>query len=193
MHRVQLTYTIGSGAAMQRDLHHPLMALLGAVHDTGSISGAARRLELSYRHVWGELKRWEGELGQELVLWVKGQPALLSPFGEKLLWAERRAQARLAPQIEALRSELEQAFAIAFDERTGVIPLTASHDDALPLLVDTNSVAAAGPYMREVMRRGLPLTSIQLNPTSPAHLGHGNMDVEATLTHPDDIAAAASQ
>ena len=134
MHRVQLTYTIGSGAAMQRDLHHPLMALLGAVHDTGSISGAARRLELSYRHVWGELKRWEGELGQELVLWVKGQPALLSPFGEKLLWAERRAQARLAPQIEALRSELEQAFAIAFDERTGVIPLTASHDDALPLL-----------------------------------------------------------
>jgi putative molybdopterin biosynthesis protein len=65
---------------------------------------------------------------------VKGQPALLSPFGEKLLWAERRAQARLAPQIEALRSELEQAFAIAFDASAGVIPMTASHDDALPLL-----------------------------------------------------------
>lgn len=134
MHRVQLTYNISGGHPAQRDLHHPLMALLGAVHDTGSISGAARQLELSYRHVWGELKRWEEELGQTLVLWVKGQPALLSPFGEKLLWAERRAQARLAPQIEALRSELEQAFAIAFDERAGVIPITASHDDALPLL-----------------------------------------------------------
>ncbi len=134
MHRVQLTYTLSGEQSAQRDLHHPLMALLGAVHDTGSISGAARTLALSYRHVWGELKRWEGELGQELVLWVKGQPALLSPFGEKLLWAERRAQARLAPQIEALRSELEQAFAIAFDERAGVIPITASHDDALPLL-----------------------------------------------------------
>jgi len=134
MHRVQLTYTLGAQNPAQRDLHHPLMALLGALHDTGSISGAARELELSYRHVWGELKRWEAELGQTLVLWVKGQPALLSPFGEKLLWAERRAQARLAPQIEALRSELEQAFAIAFDERAGVIPITASHDDALPLL-----------------------------------------------------------
>jgi putative molybdopterin biosynthesis protein len=134
MHRVSLTYTLAGREPAQRDLHHPLMALLAAVHDTGSISGAARELQLSYRHVWGELKRWEGELGQTLVVWVKGQPALLSPFGEKLLWAERRAQARLAPQIEALRSELEQAFAIAFDASAGVIPMTASHDDALPLL-----------------------------------------------------------
>ena len=67
-------------------------------------------------------------------VWAKGQPAALSPFGEKLLWAERRAQARLAPQIEALRSELERAFAIAFDDSAGVIPMYASHDDALPLL-----------------------------------------------------------
>jgi putative molybdopterin biosynthesis protein len=110
------------------------MALLAAVHDQGSISAAARALSLSYRHVWGELKRWEIEFDQTLVSWVKGQPAVLSPFGEKLLWAERRAQARLAPQVEALRSELEQAFAIAFDDSAGVITLSASHDDALPLL-----------------------------------------------------------
>ncbi|MBS0433421.1 MAG: helix-turn-helix transcriptional regulator [Proteobacteria bacterium] len=134
MHRVHLTYTLGGERSPQRDLHHPLMAMLAAVHDTGSISAAARALGLSYRHVWGELKRWEGELGQELVIWMKGQAALLSPFGEKLLWAERRAQARLAPQIEALRGELEQAFAVAFDASAGVIPMTASHDDALPLL-----------------------------------------------------------
>lgn len=134
MHRVHLTYTLEGLSDGQRDLHHPLMALLAAVHDHGSISGAARALSLSYRHVWGELKRWETELGQTLVTWSKGQPALLSPFGEKLLWAERRAQARLAPQIEALRSELERAFATAFDDSAGVIPVSASHDDALPLL-----------------------------------------------------------
>jgi putative molybdopterin biosynthesis protein len=134
MHRVHLTYTLHGHADNQRDLHHPLLALLAAVHDHGSISAASRALSLSYRHVWGELKRWEIELGQTLVSWVKGQPAVLSPFGEKLLWAERRAQARLAPQVEALRSELEQAFAIAFDDAAGVITLSASHDDALPLL-----------------------------------------------------------
>ncbi len=134
MHRVRLTYTLHGDEAQLGDLHHPLLALLAAVHDCGSISGAARQLSLSYRHVWGELKRWELELGQPLVHWVKGQPALLSAFGNKLLWAERRAQARLAPQIEALRSELEQAFAVAFDRSAGVLTVAASHDEALPLL-----------------------------------------------------------
>jgi putative molybdopterin biosynthesis protein len=134
MHRVHLTYTLHGRDEAQRDLHHPLLAMLAAVHDSGSISGAARRLGLSYRHVWGELKRWELELGHTLVSWAKGQPAMLSPFGEKLLWAERRAQARLAPQVEALRSELERAFAIAFDDSAGVITVAASHDDALPQL-----------------------------------------------------------
>lgn len=136
MHRVHLSYTLAPERHTQRELQHPLMALLDAVHNTGSISGAARELGLSYRHVWGELKRWEAELGRDLVLWVKGQSALLSPFGEKLLWAERQAQARLAPQIEALRSELEQAFAVAFDDSAGVLTLCASHDLALPLLRD---------------------------------------------------------
>lgn len=133
-HKVHLTYTLGDAPAPRRDLHHPLFALLAAVHETGSITRATHALGLSYRHVWGELKRWEGELGESLVEWSKGHPARLAPFGEKLLWAERRAQARLAPQIEALRGELEQALAIAFDASAGVISLTASHDDALPLL-----------------------------------------------------------
>jgi putative molybdopterin biosynthesis protein len=43
------------------------MDLLQAVAEHGSISAAARALGLSYRHVWGELKRWEQELGQELI------------------------------------------------------------------------------------------------------------------------------
>ncbi|MES3013746.1 MAG: substrate-binding domain-containing protein [Pseudomonadota bacterium] len=136
MHKVQLAYTLAPERAAERALHHPLLAMLAAVHAAGSISGAARRLELSYRHVWGELKRWEGELGQPLVLWAKGQPALLAPFGEKLLWSERRALARLAPQIEALRSELERAFALAFDDSAGVVTLFASFDEALPRLRD---------------------------------------------------------
>ncbi len=136
MHKVHLTYLLAGAHDPRADLHHPLVAMLAAVHETGSISAGARRLELSYRHVGGELKRWEAELGQTLVVWVKGQPARLSPFGAKLLWAERQAQARLAPQIEALRSELERAFAIAFDDSAGVITLYASFDEALPRLRD---------------------------------------------------------
>jgi putative molybdopterin biosynthesis protein len=110
------------------------MTLLQAVAAQGSISAAARLLGLSYRHVWGELKRWETELGNELILWEKGQSARLSEFGAKLMWAERQTQARLAPQIEALRADLERTFAVAFDDQAHVLTLYASHDDALPAL-----------------------------------------------------------
>jgi putative molybdopterin biosynthesis protein len=133
--RVQFTYALGRDAG-RGPVHHPLFALLDAVHGGGSVSAAASALGLSYRHVWGELKRWEAEFGRSLIVWSKGQPATLTPFGEKLLWAERRAQARLAPQIEALRMELERAFADAFDDRVDVLTVCASHDQALPLLRD---------------------------------------------------------
>lgn len=133
MHRLQFHYTLSrdSSPALVRN---PLIDLLQAVSTQGSISAGARALGLSYRHVWGELKRWEHELGHELVVWEKGQSARLTEFGAKLMWAESQAQARLAPQIEALRAELERTFAVAFDDSTHVVTLYASHDDALSAL-----------------------------------------------------------
>jgi putative molybdopterin biosynthesis protein len=133
VHRVQLHYTLSrdAGSALIRN---PLPELLQAVAEQGSISGAARTLGLSYRHVWGALKRWEEQLGGELIVWGKGQSAQLSEFGTKLLWAERQAQARLAPQIAALHADLERAFAVAFDPQAHVLTLYASHDDALVAL-----------------------------------------------------------
>ena len=131
--RVELTYALGTDRSAG-PVHHPLFALLDALHRGGSVSSAAGSLGLSYRHVWGELRRWELQLDRSLVVWNKGQRATLTPFGEKLLWAERRAQARLAPQIEALQMELERAFADAFDDRVHVLAVCASHDQALPQL-----------------------------------------------------------
>ena len=133
MHRVQLHYTLSRDAGNAL-IRNPLPELLQAVAEQGSISGAARALDLSYRHVWGALKRWEEQLGGELIVWGKGQSAQLSEFGTKLLWAERQAQARLAPQIAALHADLERAFAVAFDPQAHVLTLYASHDDALVAL-----------------------------------------------------------
>lgn len=133
MHRVQLHYTLSKDAGNAL-IRNPLPELLQAVAEHGSISGAARALDLSYRHVWGALKRWEDQLGGELIIWGKGQSAQLSEFGAKLLWAERQAQARLAPQIAALHADLERAFAVAFDPNAHVLTLYASHDDALVAL-----------------------------------------------------------
>jgi putative molybdopterin biosynthesis protein len=134
MHKVELTYRLRGADEATRELHHPLIAVLEGIQHHGSISAGARHVGLSFRHVWGELKRWEQELGHPLITWGKGRSARLTPFGAKLLWAERQAQARLAPQLEALRGELEHAFAVAFDDEAEVIEVAASHDEALPLL-----------------------------------------------------------
>ncbi|MGZ5846482.1 MAG: substrate-binding domain-containing protein [Ramlibacter sp.] len=139
MRKIELSYTLAN-ATSAGAIRNPLIDLLQAVRQHGSISAAAVALGQSYRHVWGELKRWERELGRSLIVWDKGQPARLTEFGDKLLWAERQAQARLAPQIEALHADLERAFAVAFDDGAHVLTLHASHDDALASL---RSFAAA--------------------------------------------------
>ncbi len=142
MQKIELSYSLEGRRERDALIRNPLLDLLHAVQAQGSISAAARLLRLSYRHVWGELKRWEQELGRELIVWDRGQSARLTEFGEKLLWAERQAQARLAPQIEALQADLERAFAVAFDDATHVLSFFASHDEALGAL-RAQAVAAA--------------------------------------------------
>lgn len=141
--RVALVYQFTRQRERSSLLGNPLLDLLQAVREHGSISGAARQMGLSYRHVWGQLKEWETEVGQPLIVWDRGQAARLTPFADRLLWAERLAQARLAPQIEALRAELERALATVFDASTQVLALHASHDEALSALQDLASQHAS--------------------------------------------------
>lgn len=134
---IHLEYRFAPDAGMRQQgaaLANPLVDLLRTLRDSGSISAAARALGSSYRHTWGALKSYEAMLGAPLVVWVKGQNARLTPLAERLLWAETRARTRLAPHIEALRSELERVLALAFDAEHEAITLYASHDLALPLL-----------------------------------------------------------
>jgi len=133
---VHLQYSFEATGQRGAALHNPLFDLLSAVHEHGSIQHAARSLGASYRHVWGALKRWEENLGEPLVTWAQGQPARLTPFADRLLWAEKRARARLTPHIEALRSELERVLADALDGSQHVLTVFASHDLALPMLRD---------------------------------------------------------
>ena len=68
MHHIGLSYSLDADSA-EPLIRNPLIDLLQAVRASGSISGAAKLLDLSYRHVWGELKRWEQTLAHPLVLW----------------------------------------------------------------------------------------------------------------------------
>ena len=140
---VQLSYAFERREQRGADLRNALFELLAAVFDGGSIRQAAQALGLSYRHVWGALKQWEQTLGQPLIVWSQGQRARPTEFAERLLWAERRARARMQPHIEALRSDLARVLADARDERQLLLTVRASHDIALPVLQQHAADSAA--------------------------------------------------
>jgi len=136
MLHVKLAYTFDSVAGRREQLGNPLFDILAAIHSCGSVGAAAAHLQLSYRHIWGELKKYETALQAGLIVWERGKRARLSPFGEKLLFAERRAKMRVLPQVDNLIAEMEREFALAFDPQAHVLPMYASHDLALPRLKD---------------------------------------------------------
>lgn len=136
MLHIKLGYRFASYGESHPSIENPLFDLLSAVHSSGSLASAARQLGFSYRHVWGAIKDWEQQLGASLIDWERGKRARLSPFGQKLLFAEQLARTRLAPQIDNLIAELERGFALAFDRGAHVVTMMASHDLALPRLKD---------------------------------------------------------
>ncbi|MBP6765583.1 MAG: helix-turn-helix transcriptional regulator [Rubrivivax sp.] len=131
---VRLYYEFTTGAQRGAVLDNPVVDLLVAVREAGSIAQAATLLGCSYRHVWGSLRKWEATFGEPLVSWTQGQPARLTEFGQRLLWAEMRARTRMQPHIDALRADLARVVADARDERQQLLALHASHDLALPRL-----------------------------------------------------------
>lgn len=134
---IHLRYTFESaykGDQKGAELENPLFDLLSALEAHGSISAAARALSFSYRHTWASLKHWEGVLGSELVHWGQGRSARLTPFAQRLMWAERQARVRMTPHVEALRAELSRVFELADDAALQVLEIFASHDLGLPLL-----------------------------------------------------------
>src|SRR5262245_9323265 len=84
-----------------------LMELLQAIADESSLAAAATRLDISYRHAWGMIRRANREFGAPLLNMKRGRRATLSTLGEKLVAADRRIKARIAPMLDGLAPELE--------------------------------------------------------------------------------------
>ena len=113
-----------------------LFGLLAGIHREGSLRAACQHVGLSYRYAWGLLGRWSEHFGQPLVVMEQGRGAYLTPLGKKLLWAQQRVQARLAPQIEALSAELERELASVVEPDAARLDIVASHDLALTAVRD---------------------------------------------------------
>lgn len=119
-----------------RHLDPQLFALLEAIHETGKLTLAAERIGMSYRHAWNNIGKWSDFFGAPLVLLEKGRGAKLSPLGEKLLWAQARARARLSPQLENLASELNLEIKRALAHSNPILRLHASYGYAVAELPD---------------------------------------------------------
>jgi molybdate-binding protein len=80
--------------------------------------------------------QWEEFFGEPLVAKSQGRGSTLTPLGERLLWAGRRAQARVAPELDNLASEFTRTLNASVREGSRVLVIQASHDLAVAGLRD---------------------------------------------------------
>ena len=135
----------------ERELDQMLVTLLEALGQSGKLTQSAKATGISYRHAWNLIERWGTFLGAPLVTMQRGKGTRLTALGEQILWAARRVQSRLAPELDGLASDFARALNHALDRRSVDLVVHASHDFAVAILRDR--LAAAGVPM-DLQSRG---------------------------------------
>jgi len=115
---------------------HQLIALLAIVDDLGQLAAASRKLGVSYRYAWELVRVGMRTFGAPLVTMTRGRGATLTPLGKKLLWAEKRIAARLAPTLDSFASELEVEIENVLSDLKSTVRIDASHGFAIEMLRD---------------------------------------------------------
>ncbi|MEF3192940.1 MAG: winged helix-turn-helix domain-containing protein [Halothiobacillaceae bacterium] len=95
---------LGDGEVSSRRL-----ALLSAVAEVGSISGAARRIGMTYKAAWDAIEAINNLAGAPLVQTQHGGKdgggARLTPMGERLLAMHRRLESVVGQVLEGFKGE----------------------------------------------------------------------------------------
>lgn len=124
-------WLIHSDQADLRQALPRLLELLSLLHEDGNLAHACRSLDMSYRYAWGMIRAGGELFGAPLVETAKGQGTKLTKLGERLLWAEKRINARLAPVLDSLASELEVEIQQALNRSNEALRIHASHGFAV--------------------------------------------------------------
>jgi molybdate transport repressor ModE-like protein len=138
-----------------------LIELLVQVSESGSLLLASRVLGLSYRRAWDLVRQGEQLFQAQLLLMERGRGSTLTNLGARIVWADRRINARLRPFLDTLSSELAQELLQALNDAPSSLRIHASHGfaierliewltaDGLKLAVSYASSAAAVAALRE--------------------------------------------
>lgn len=110
-----------------------LIDVLVDVHEHGSLSGACKHSGMSYRHAWQLIQQGEALFGIPLLTMERGKGSSLAELGEKLVWADRRINARLSPLFVSLASELEAEIEKLCSPLHSLLCIHANHGFAVPL------------------------------------------------------------
>ena len=125
-----------SGTGLSRERGRALLRLLAELERSSSLREAARSLGLSYRFAWGTLGDAARLFGAPLVEMQRGRGARLSPLGRKVVQTDARVRAALGEHFDRLRSEIPAMLSPALSGSRARLTLHASHDLALPALVE---------------------------------------------------------
>lgn len=120
----QLRIRIDFGLSRDRSLGPGKILLLERVRDLGSISAAARSMNMAYRRAWLLLDSLNRSFRSPVLHTHKGGSekggATLTPFGAELIARfrsmESAATQALAPHIAALENELAPVVVVASDD-----------------------------------------------------------------------------
>lgn len=107
---------------------------LAEIRATGKITKAADKAGVSYRHAWNLIERWSEFFDTPLVVRKQGSGTTLTTFGDKLVWAGQRLEARLGPLLQNLSQELETEINQVLPHRPLILRVHASHGFAVPKL-----------------------------------------------------------
>jgi molybdate transport repressor ModE-like protein len=130
---LNLRFSLGRGEPSEAD--DRFFVLLRAVDRYGSLRRASEEAGMSYRAAWGLLRTWTERLGRPPVEMRRGQGAVLSEFGRKLLWANQYARDRVAPVLEDLAAEVREALeSMPYRGSGGLLTVYASHSLAQDIL-----------------------------------------------------------
>ena len=127
----------------EREFDFRLVTLLAGIESDGKLTQAAEAAGISYRHAWNLVAQWEEFFGAALVAKEQGRGSTLTPLGARLLWAGKRAQARLAPELDNLAGEFARALNESLTETPPALVMHASHDYAVAMLRESASTGSA--------------------------------------------------
>jgi molybdate transport repressor ModE-like protein len=111
-----------------------VLDLLNEIQISGKVARAAAEVGLSYRHAWNLIEQWSDFFEIPLVERNQGSGMSLTPFGDKLVWAGRRLEAQLGPQLQNLAQQLETQINQFLPGGPSIIRVHASHGFAVSKL-----------------------------------------------------------